>query len=238
MVYYRTVIFRSWSSGGLAGDKESLAVSISLPGFSSARWSGRRGGRRCRWRGSRCGRRGSRWRGWSWRYLESATIVVNAIAIASQCRDIAHIASAEEICRQFQRVGTPEAGSTFRTPAECVPTSRIRFHGRSSTTTRLVDPVPTVAPSEQSPASPSTSPSLVPAPPTATASSSAAALAPVVTRRSSGSPGTAFDSHGTRVAPSSSARRCLQLRQVRQDVQHAAWARGTCAHSTRAFFQT
>lgn len=223
----RTAIFRSWSSGGLAGDEESLAVSISLPGFSSARASGCRSGRRRRRGGGRRGRRGGRRRGRPRRHLEPATVVVHPVTVTSQRRDVAHIAPPEEIRRQFQRVRAPQAGSTLRAPAERVAPSRIRFHGRPSAPARLVDPVPAAAPSGRPPAAPSAPPSLVPASPAAAASSSTTALAPVAARRSSGSSGTTFDSHGARVTPPSSARRCLQLRQVRQDVQHAAWTRGS-----------
>lgn len=226
IINYRTAIVRSGSSGRFSSDEESLAVAISLSGFTSTRASGRRGGRRRRWRGSRRRRRGGRRRRRSRRYLESAAIVIYPLAVAHQRRDVTRLASAEEIRRQFQCVGPFEARSTFRSPAERVSASGNRFHRRSSATTWLVYSISAIASSGRPPAASSSSSPLVSASSIVAASSSAAALAPAATRRSSGSPRTAFDSHGARFAPSPSARRRLQLRQVWQDVQHAAWTRG------------
>lgn len=235
-MYCRTAVFRSRPSGGLAGDEESLAVSVSLPGLTPARAPGRRGGRRCRRGGGRRGRRGGRRRGRPRGHLEPAAVVVDPVAVAGQRRDLARLASAEEVRRQFQRVGAPQAGPALRAPAERVAAPGVRVHRRPSAAARLVDPVPAAAPPGRPPAAPSAPPPLVPAPPAAAAPSSAAALAPAAARRPSGSSRAALDAHGARVTPSPSARRRLQLRQVRQDVQHAARTRGTCARPARTFF--
>lgn len=129
-----------------------------------------------------------------------------------------------QVGRYVQRERTPEARPTVR------PLSKLAEQ-QQQRQLALVHPVPTSTPERRGGVArppPAPSPEL-PASPAVVAPPSAAALAPSSAGSTPGGGRGALRNplDPTRTAPSAPARRCLQLRQVRQDVQYAARARGT-----------
>lgn len=207
-----------------------------MPGVSGARssWSGLHRGRRGRRGGrSRRGRRGGRGGGRSRRSVESASFFLYAIAYRYDYLGdvVPSVASTEKIGRHVQRLGAPKARSTLGPPSERLVASSGRG-GRDrrspgSSTGQLLHPISASPPSGWTFTAASAPSSLLPTSSVVAPSSIAAPLAPAPTRGSSWTPGSTLDSHGSRATSSPSASRRLQLRQVRQDVQHASRPRGT-----------